>query len=65
MTLINPAEHFASNFFLLQKYHFINTNGLCRIAFVVTQFCLEKYTGQIILFKTFSFSLVRMEHLIS
>lgn len=45
MTLINPAEHSANEyFFLLQKYHFINTNGLYRIALVATQFCLEKYT---------------------
>lgn len=48
MTLINPAEHFANKFFLLQKYHFINTNGLYRIALIAMQFCLEKYTDQII-----------------
>lgn len=50
--------------FLLQKYHFINTNSCYRIALVATQFCLQKYTDQIILCETFPFHLVGMEHLI-
>lgn len=42
MTLINPAEHFANKYFLLQKYHF-NINGLYRIEFVATVLFIEIY----------------------
>lgn len=52
------------NFFLLQKYHFINTNCLCRIALVATWFSLEKYTDQIILLEMFPFYLVGIENFI-